>query len=149
MKNILTRDIAKLCIVLILSSITVITQAQERKGCGDECSKSKARNKIAMNEKESKPIVCKLTSKELQERKANVIALLKKEVIERKELPDGYSYKFKGDDRSIDNLVSFVKTERQCCGFFTFNISITEDFAFLELTGPDGAKDFVDSEIGL
>lgn len=94
---------------------------------------------------------CKLTSKELQQRRATVLASLKMQVLEKKELQNGYAFRFPGTDQIIDELTEFVKTERQCCDFFTFNISILGDGgeAWLELTGPEGAKDFISSELGL
>lgn len=51
----------------------------------------------------------------------------------------------------LDELIEFIKTERECCDFFTFNLSITGDKseAWLELTGVEGAKDFVTTELGL
>lgn len=98
---------------------------------------------------ENKAVACKLSSKELQQRKATVIAALRSEVLERKELENGYSYKFKGDDARLDQLTEFIKTERACCGFFSFRLTVEEEYVFLELSGPEGAKDFVNSEIGL
>lgn len=99
----------------------------------------------------NKELTCKLTSPELHERKATVLASLRKQMVERKELPNGYAFKFAGSDKMIDELVEFVKTERQCCDFFTFNLSISGDGseAWLELTGPEGSKDFVTQELEL
>ena len=92
---------------------------------------------------------CKLTSPELRQRKATVIARLKKQMIDKKELKNGYSYKFIGTDKMVDELVEFVKTERECCDFFSFNLSISGDKseAWLEITGPKGAKDFIKTEL--
>jgi len=51
----------------------------------------------------------------------------------------------------VDELSTFIKTERECCSFFTFNLSVASDksTAWLELRGPDGAKHFITSELGL
>lgn len=94
---------------------------------------------------------CKLTSKELQLRKATVLASLRNQVLERKELQNGYAFRFNGSDKVIDELIEFVKTERQCCDFFTFSLSFSGDGreAWLEMTGPEGAKDFISSELGM
>ena len=45
----------------------------------------------------------------------------------------------------LDELVEFVKTERECCDFFVFNLSMKGDKseACLKITGPTGAKDFI------
>jgi len=96
-------------------------------------------------------MACKLTSPELQERKATILASLKKQVLEKKELPSGYAYKFDGSDKLVDELAEFIKTERECCDFFTFNLSVSGDRseAWLELKGPEGVKEFIMAELGL
>ena len=92
---------------------------------------------------------CKLTTTELQQRKKTVIAELKGQLLEKVETSTGYRYKFEGSDKLIDLLTSFIKTERMCCGFFEFRISVAgeKDFAWLELNGPEGTKDFIKTEI--
>ena len=94
-------------------------------------------------------LACKLTSPELGQRKATVITGLKEQMIEKKELKNGYSYKFVGTDQMVDELTEFIKTERECCDFFTFNLSISGDKseAWLVITGPKGAKDFIRTEL--
>jgi hypothetical protein len=95
-----------------------------------------------------KPITCKLTTPELQKRKATVIAELKALVLNRKELSNGFSYEFQGSDEVLDKLNTFIKTERLCCDFFTFQLTVEENTALLNLTGPEGAKEFLKEEIG-
>lgn len=70
-------------------------------------------------------------------------------MLQKKELTNGYSYKFVGTDKMVDELTEFVKTERACCDFFVFNLSISGDKseAWLEITGPKGAKDFIKTEL--
>jgi hypothetical protein len=96
-------------------------------------------------------LTCTLTSAEMHERKATIIANLQKEMIEKKELTNGYAFKFNGRDEMVDELSSFIKTERECCSFFNFNLSVAgnKSTAWLELTGPEGAKDFITTELGL
>jgi hypothetical protein len=100
-------------------------------------------------EKTAKPITCKLTSVELQKRKATVIAELKALVLSRKELTDGYGYEFEGADDILDKLNTFIKTERMCCDFFTFQLTIEESKAILNITGPEGTKEFLKEEVDL
>ncbi len=108
--------------------------------CGPECQ--------ATN-KQTGELSCKLSSPEMRRRKETVLASLKKQVIERKTLKNGYAYKFPGSDKMIDELTEFIKTERQCCSFFIFNLSISGDGTeiWLELTGVEGAKEFIDGEL--
>lgn len=98
-----------------------------------------------------KEMTCKLTSRALQERKATVMASLKKKIAERKELPNGYSYKFDGTDNIIDEITTFIKTERLCCDFFDFAITVKGDgsAAWLTITGQEGVKEFIVSELAL
>ncbi|WP_276484809.1 hypothetical protein [Paraflavitalea pollutisoli] len=109
----------------------------QKDGCGDACKK--------------KEMTCKLTSLELRQRKATVIASLKKQIVERKELSNGFSYKFKGTDSVIDELTMFIKTERQCCDFFEFGLSVKGDgsTAWLTITGEQGVKDFITTELDM
>lgn len=93
---------------------------------------------------------CKLTTPELQQRKRTVIAELKNQVLEKVETDSGYKYKFEGSDKMLDLLNSFIKTERLCCDFFAFTLTAASDktFIWLELSGPEATKDFIDHEIG-
>lgn len=96
------------------------------------------------------PMACKLTTPELQERKRTVIAELKMMLIERVELDHGFAYKFAATDTMLDKLNTFVKTERMCCDFFTFRVTVTNDqFVWLEILGAAGAKEFIKTELGL
>ena len=109
--------------------------------CSDDCE--------AKNKKEE--LICKLTTPELRERKATVMASLKTQILATRELKNGFAYKFTGSDLMVDELATFVKTERECCEFFIFNLSISGDKseAWLEITGPRGAQDFIKAELEL
>ena len=70
-------------------------------------------------------------------------------MVEKKELENGFAFRFNGSDAMIDELTEFIKTERQCCDFFTFNLSVEGDSstAWLELTGPKEVKEFIQTEL--
>ena len=99
----------------------------------------------------STQLTCKMLPDELRIRKETVLASLKEKIIDRKELKNGYAFKFPGNDLVVDELVEFIKTERECCDFFIFNLSVSGDKteAWLEMTGVEGAKDFITEELGL
>jgi hypothetical protein len=120
-------------------SVTANAQKNLSDTCLDNCE--------AKNSKTD--IICKLTTAELRKRKASVIASLKNQLLEKKELDNGYAYKFKGTDAILNELSSFIKTERECCDFFVYSISISGDKseAWLSLTGPEGAKKFIEAEL--
>ena len=98
---------------------------------------------------ETKTLTCKLTTPELQKRKATVIAGLKALVLDRRELVDGYSYRFEGRDENLDKIHEFIKTERMCCDFFIFQLTVDGNEALLSITGPAGAKEFLKEEVDL
>jgi hypothetical protein len=108
-------------------------------------------NDSAEVKKDTSYMSCKLTTPELEERKTNVLSVLRKQVLDKKELDNGYAFKFKGSDEMIDSLIAFAKYERQCCDFFTFNISINGDTTavWLNITGPKGAKQVIKDELEL
>jgi len=113
--------------------------------CFVQCSTSAE----PVNKKEQE-LSCKLTTPELQERKATVIAQLREMVREKKELKDGYSFRFSGNDKTIDLLTDFVKSERKCCDFFSFGINIVDTGTiWFDITGGEGAKEFIKTEMEL
>ena len=94
-------------------------------------------------------VSCKLTTPEFQRRKATVIAELKALIMAKKELPNGYSYEFEGTDSLLDKLNTFIKAERMCCDFFTFQLTVQDTKTFLAITGSEAAKQFLQKEIDL
>lgn len=112
----------------------------------DCCAHDKAGKTAAAPAAELK---CSLGSPELQKRRTTVLEKLRKQIVEKKELPNGYAFKFPGTDAAFDELTQFIKTERSCCSFFTFNLVADGDKngTWLELTGPEGVKDFINVEL--
>ena len=133
-----------------LMLLTIVTTASAQAKAKKASSKSKA---VCSADCEAKSKVtglsCKLTSPELQQRKQTVIASLKKQVLSKKELKNGYAFRFSGSDEVVDELIAFIKTERACCDFFVFNLSISGDKSevWMEITGPKGAKEFITTEM--
>ena len=97
----------------------------------------------------TKSLTCKLTTPELQHRKATVIAELKSLITSRQELHNGYEYTFNSTDQNFDKLIEFIKNERLCCDFFRFQLVVEGDSAVLTIIGPEGAKEFLENEVGL
>ena len=152
----------KLAIFLFFSLCSAGGFAQSKKSavvCNDDCCKKAPATKISMTKPVSemettvsaKAITCKLTSPEMRKRKTEVLASLKSKILDKHELNDGYKYTFAGNDGVLDEVISFIKTERLCCDFFTFNISVSdvEGHIWLSITGPKGAKDFIKTEMDL
>ncbi len=94
---------------------------------------------------------CSLTPTALQSRREVILQKMKDQLVVREKLQNGYAFKFLGDDETLDWLTEFIKTERSCCPFFVFGLSISGDKReiWLELTGPIGAKEMISSELQL
>lgn len=143
--------------VILILCCSLPAQAQS-KACGKDCynekkddpSKETSINTMETGNK-TKVVACKLTSPELQKRKQAVLASLRQQVQAREELSNGFKYKFSGTDALLDEIIAFIKSERKCCDFFTFGLAISDDQSniFLSITGPDGAKDFIKTEMDL
>lgn len=108
-------------------------------------------NSKVMATSNEQDLTCKLTSKELQERKQTVLAELRTKILLKTELENGFQYSFDGTDKMIDQLSLFIKTERQCCDFFDYHLVVAGNGKRIEMkiTGPEGVKDFIKSELGL
>ena len=74
-----------------------------------------------------------------------VLSTLRSQILERLEERAGYSFCFEGNDRLLDELNEFIKTERACCPFFTFTLVAdgNSGATWLHLTGPIGVKKFI------
>jgi hypothetical protein len=93
------------------------------------------------------PIACSLTGPELQERRRQILRKVGEAVLEVKDLGDGYAYRFPSDGVWITELANLVTFERQCCPFLQFNVRVEPGAGpiWLELSGPEGTKDFLNS----
>ena len=71
-------------------------------------------------------LTCKLTSPELQKRRATVIRALKDLLLNKEGIAEGLRFTFPNHDEVLDKLIAFIKSERLCCEFFTFRLLIRE-----------------------
>ena len=103
-----------------------------------------------MTTRQETKLSCKLTNPVLQHRKTTAIKLLKDNITKKTELENGYGYEFIGTDETLDMLIEFIKSERQCCDFFNFNIAVNNNYSIiLSITGNKGVKEFIASELEL
>jgi len=95
----------------------------------------------------SLPVACTLTSAELQQRRSGLLRKFRQAVIEVKELETGYAYQLPAETAWISESAELISLERQCCPFLTFNLRIepAEGPMWLELTGPEGTKTFLEA----
>jgi len=95
-------------------------------------------------------ISCRLTDFELRERRNTVLRKAGRAVLEAKELKSGFAYRFPAEDSWLDELVSIIRLERQCCPFLTFRLTAEPENGplWLEITGPPEAKEFLAEFLG-
>lgn len=95
---------------------------------------------------EAIPIACSLSDSELAARSELVRQNLLGGVEERRELEDGYAFRFPGNGDWHVRLADFVGMERQCCSFFRIGLTFEPGLGpiWLTLTGAAGTKAFVE-----
>lgn len=93
------------------------------------------------------PVACALAAPELQERRQTVLQKVRRAVREVRELDNGYAYSFPLDSEWLTELAAMIDLERQCCPFLSFRLTVEagDGLLLLEMTGPEGTKDFLQS----
>lgn len=93
------------------------------------------------------PVACSLSGSELQERRRGLLRKVSEALLEVKELANGYAYRFPSDEVWIKELANLIALERQCCPFLKFSIQLGpgDGPIWLELSGPEGTKDFLNT----
>ena len=93
------------------------------------------------------PVACTLGDNEFQERRSGLLAKVRDQVQEVKFLDSGYALRFESTNEIIDELTRLIQLERNCCQFLEFNLRVLPEQGpiWLELSGPEGTKEFLDS----
>ena len=93
------------------------------------------------------PIACNLNDAEFRERRADLLRTFQGALLETRELDDGYAYQFPSDPDWISQMAQLITFERACCPFLRFNLRVEPDNGplWLELTGPPGTREFLQS----
>lgn len=103
-----------------------------------------------MGESQSR-LVCDLSALTAEQRttRAALARQIFSLVRERRELPDGFEFRLEaGSDRAA--IQQWAALEKRCCPFLEFTIDESDagGVIWLRLSGADGAKDFLRSELG-
>ena len=93
------------------------------------------------------PIACSLTTAELRDREATLLAQFKSAVVETEEVEDGYAFRLPDDGESIQIAANLIMAERECCPFLAFNLVVepSKELVIVRVTGPTGTKEFLRS----
>ena len=97
------------------------------------------------------PVVCNLGARELAQRRAGLLAELRRHRQEIRWLPDGVALRYAAESGVLASLAEFLRLESECCPFLRFRLTIepARGPLWLELTGPAGTREFLAAEIGL
>lgn len=90
-------------------------------------------------------VCCSLPEDAQGSRRRELAAGLAKRIRDHRELPDGYALAFDRSAEAAAEIRAFIEFEQGCCGFLDFRVRDDEDAnrRWLELTGPDGSKEFL------
>src|SRR5579872_1511836 len=93
------------------------------------------------------PIACRLTDPEFRKREAKLLKQFKSVKIATEDLPDGYAFRLPGEGKWIALVAELMVAERECCPFLKFELTAQANMGplVLRITGPAGAKDFLES----
>ena len=91
------------------------------------------------------PVACCLTSAELREREATILAQFRSAVIDTEELLNGYAFRVPGDRKWVAITAEMIVAEMECCPFLTFEFVAQPSMGpvIVRVTGPAGTKDFL------
>jgi|SRR5688500_12749755 hypothetical protein len=91
------------------------------------------------------PVACTLGPDALKARREGLLADLVRRAEGRAELPDGHAFRFAASGETLALIARAIEAERRCCRFLRFRVTVEPDEGpiLLELTGPDGTRDFL------
>ncbi len=91
------------------------------------------------------PVACCLTSAELREREATLLAQFRSAVIGIEELRDGYGFRVPGDGKWIGLTAELIVAERECCPFLALEVAALPNMGpvIVRVIGPAGTKEFL------
>jgi hypothetical protein len=71
-------------------------------------------------------------------------------VNEVREVPNGYAFRLPNASEMLRKVGDFIALEQLCCPFFGFTLEVEREggAVWLELTGREGVKPFIRTEIG-
>jgi hypothetical protein len=109
--------------------------------------------KMSENVAVESPIACNLNAldKEQRRRHQSLTAQLRAAVQETRELLDGYSFRLPSDEATIQRTAEWIVLERRCCPFIAFGLEAGRENGplWLSLTGREGVKPFLKTELGI
>lgn len=130
-------------------------------GCGDFCRrlgcghatatglKSQFESHLSQGdtpgEEATMAIACQLSEEGFGER-MDLVRELYSGVLSSEELQDGYALTYPGNDEWAEKLTDFIRSERECCPFFVFELKFEPERGPIRLSirGGEGVKEFLE-----
>jgi len=101
----------------------------------------------------AEPFACNLNALTRAERDRHHVLFgkLAKAVVDRRALPNGYTFRISPERLPLTELAEWVGYESRCCPFLDFGIELESKgtAVTLRLTGGKGTKEFLEEELGL
>jgi len=96
------------------------------------------------------PVACTLGPAALKARREALLADLVRRADRHEELSDGQRFTFHASDDVVSLIGQVINAERECCRFLRFRLTVepADGPIVLELTGPEGTREFLSDLIG-
>ena len=98
------------------------------------------------------PIACDLTAIDAdhRDRQLQTAAEVLRLAVQVLELSDGYALRLPNETDTFLKAADYIASERLCCSFFGFALEIEPEggAVWLKLTGREGVKAFLQSQLG-
>jgi hypothetical protein len=102
-------------------------------------------------ERES-PFACVMDAIEPSKRQQHIATAMSvfTAVKEVRELSNGYRFRLPNESEMLRKVGDFIALEKFCCPFFDFMLQVEREggTVWLQLTGREGVKSFIEAEIG-
>lgn len=98
------------------------------------------------DEPDSSDLACELSDEEQIERRERLSATVFERIEDIEEHETGYSVTFPGTAGALNEVLSFIATERECCPFLRFELDVAPNDGpiTLRMTGPSDVKDLIE-----
>lgn len=88
---------------------------------------------------------CKLDEQGAKRRNVEFADVAERGLRDRKRTPHGVRLIFESDVRLEDDVRELVDRESRCCGFFSFDVDVTEDAIVVDLSAPADKDAYLDA----
>lgn len=76
-----------------------------------------------INKNNPAPLVCTLAAGELANRREEIMQKLLKQATDVREIDQGFEFIFLGEEALVSDLMEFIRFERNCCRFLSFDLA--------------------------